>query len=109
MNISQIQTLHDTLSKLDLKEGKDVPDEILESENFEKKCGTFLMKKIIRQTAVTVDDAAEPGGCEYAIFNDLGGIVKITLGSTWTQVLKTAPTKLHPFASFCILMRPDAS
>ena len=36
-----------------------IPDEILESENFEKKCGTFLMKKIIRQTALTVDDVAK--------------------------------------------------
>ena len=48
-------------------------------------------------TAVTVDDAATAGGCEYAIFNDLGGIVKITLGSTWAQVLK-----LHKCMYACI-------
>ena len=35
-------------------------------------------------TAVTVDEGAT--ACEYAIFNDLGGKVKITLGGSWAQV-----------------------
>ena len=34
--------------------------------------------------AVTVDEGAT--ACEYAIYNDLGGKVKITLGGSWAQV-----------------------